>query len=139
MLKNLMTLAALSCAVLAVTGCSRSTIAYRSGSGVAIATETSHSKKNGPPPHAPAHGYRHKHGDVVLVYEKSLEVYVVDDYPGYYFEANIFYRQIEGAWQTSSSVHGPWKKVKVKKLPPGLREWQEAQGHGKGKAKGKVK
>ena len=29
--------------------------------------------KTGPPPHAPAHGYRHKHPDgVVLVYKSNL-------------------------------------------------------------------
>jgi hypothetical protein len=81
----------------------------------------------GPPPHAPAHGYRHKHRDrdggvvVDLEYDKKLSVYVVLGNPGHYFHSGHYYRQKNGRWTVSPRVGGPWTVVEVVKLPPGLR------------------
>jgi hypothetical protein len=105
----------------------------------------SHEEGNGPPPHAPAHGYRHKHAkdDVTLVYDTGIDVYIVSGMPGCYFSAGQYYRDSGTAWEWSVSIEGPWKTVKSSTdLPPGLR----AKGHDKGnkhkdenKGKGKSK
>ncbi|MFQ5585276.1 MAG: hypothetical protein ACE5GF_00390, partial [Thermodesulfobacteriota bacterium] len=44
------------------------------------------SKKHGPPPHAPAHGYRHKHRHgVELMFDGGLGVYIAVGLSGIYF------------------------------------------------------
>ena len=94
------------------------------------------SKETGPPPHAPAHGYRQKHGNTVLVYDSSLEVYVVSGRSDYYFQDNHYYHATHGGWEISTHIDGPWKPVSTKKLPKGLRNSVQAS---KGKSKGKKK
>ena len=50
-------------------------------------------KKAGPPPHAPAHGYRHKHEHgVELVFDSQLGVYVVVGWKDHFFSAGRYYR-----------------------------------------------
>ena len=81
-------------------------------------------KAPGPPPHAPAHGYRHKqhtqNGAVELVFDSKLSLYVVVGWPGYYFHSGSFYRQIDGRWHVSARLHSGWVTAAPKKLPPGL-------------------
>jgi len=93
---------------------------YKKTSSPGASTEVVVSKK-GPPPHAPAHGYRHKHGNVVLVYHSDIDVYVVDGRKGYYFHEGDFYRTHKGEWQVSVRFDGPWKPISESKLPKGLR------------------
>jgi hypothetical protein len=77
----------------------------------------------GPPPHAPAHGYRHKHhGGEELVYRSDIGVYVVVGYPDYYFKRDRYYRLNRDSWEFSLSLEGKWKPVSRKKLPKGLRD-----------------
>ncbi len=83
--------------------------------------------EKGPPPHAPAHGYRHKHGNVIIVYESSLGVYVVDGHPGIYFYDGSYYRARESYWQMSLQIRGPWKKIHEAKVPEGLHRSQHAK------------
>jgi len=81
-------------------------------------------KKNdtGPPPHAPAHGYRHKHPDgEKLVYKSDIGVYVVVGYPDYYFHKDKYYRLNNGSWEVSLNIKKNWALVSDKKLPSGLR------------------
>jgi hypothetical protein len=119
---------------IALLGCSKTVIRARGTS----ATTTVEADKPGPPPHAPAHGYRHKHGDgVVLVFEKSLGVYVVSGYRDVYFQDNRFFRLHKNTWQSSDHIKGPWHKASERKIPPGLQ--QGVAEKGKGKAKGKNK
>jgi hypothetical protein len=96
------------------------------------------SDKNGPPPHAPAHGYRHRHArdDVTLVYDADLDVYVVTGYEACYFSAGQYFRDTGTAWEWSVSIEGPWKVVEHNSdVPPGLRH----RGHKHGRDKGKTK
>ncbi|NIO28552.1 MAG: hypothetical protein GTO29_08365 [Candidatus Latescibacteria bacterium] len=87
------------------------------------ATPKYKAKHTGPPPHAPAHGYRHKHPDgVELVYQSSIGVYIVTGYSHHYFCKDRYYRLNKGYWQYSVHIKGPWKPVSEKKLPPGLRK-----------------
>jgi hypothetical protein len=64
--------------------------------------------RGGPPPHAPAHGYRHKQSNHDLVFDSGLGVYVVLGRPDYYFWDNRYYRYHDGHWQFSADVDGRW-------------------------------
>ena len=81
-------------------------------------------RKAGPPPHAPAHGYRHKHkaqhGAVELVFDTKLGVYVVVGWPGHYYRDGAFYRQINRRWHSSHRLDTGWVMIDTKTLPPGL-------------------
>jgi hypothetical protein len=75
----------------------------------------------GPPPWAPAHGYRRKHpGGATLVYDTGLGVYVVAGMPGYYYIDDRFYRAVNGAWQVAVAIDGPWQPAEAGGVPPGL-------------------
>ena len=114
---------------LVLTSCSRG-VRHKSTGHTGTSVETVEVKK-GPPPHAPAHGYRHKHGDVVLAYESDLGIYVVVGHEGYYFHKGDYYRSHKGKWQTSADVKGPWKKISDSKLPNGLNKNQHAKANKK--------
>jgi len=90
-------------------------------------------KKNGPPPHAPAHGYRHKHDSVVLEYDTALEVYAVSGWPNHYFYKDRYYRATHSGWEITAKFDGPWKSVATKKLPKGLKKSGHAQNSNKKK------
>ena len=93
---------------------------------------------NGPPPHAPAHGYRHKQKQGVdLVFDSGIGVYVVVDRPDYYFDDGYYYRLHKGKWQYSTSLHGNWKPHVYQQLPPGLQKKYKAKGKNKNKNKGR--
>lgn len=88
----------------------------------------------GPPPHAPAHGHRHKHGDTQLVFDSDLHVYVVVDLADHYFYDGWYFRLHDGRWTTSVSIRGPWTVADFSSVPERL----QAKYHGKnGKKKGK--
>jgi len=88
----------------------------------------------GPPPHAPAHGYRHKHGDgVVLVYDSGIGVYVASGHAGVYFYEGSYYRQHSGAWEACAKIDGNWRKASHNKIPPGLQDKQASKNKNKGK------
>jgi hypothetical protein len=114
---------ALAVTTAALVGCSGKVTAKGASSSsrdVEVTTD-----KPGPPDHAPAHGYRKKQGNesVVLVYDAGLGVYIVSGYDNCYYTAGQFYRKVEGAWEWSVCIDGPWKAVGHRNdLPPGLRK-----------------
>lgn len=121
-LKNLSLLAAvLACATLMLVSCESLTIGWQSG----------RKRGHGPPPHAPAHGYRHKQHGVELTYDSGRSIYVVVGFPRHYYYKGHYYRPGGVQWEVSAHIDGPWKSVSEKSLPPGLR--------GKEKGKGKSK
>jgi hypothetical protein len=76
---------------------------------------------SGPPPHAPAHGYRRHHqSGCELQFDKSLGVYVVIGRTATYFHDDSFLRVHGGTWQISASLEGPWKSKDMAGIPPGL-------------------
>lgn len=81
------------------------------------------SRGHGPPPHAPAHGYRAKtRQGVELVFDSGLGVYVVVDLPGAYFWGDFYYRQESGRrWERCDRLDGAWVGIVETSLPPGLR------------------
>lgn len=79
-------------------------------------------KKHGPPPYAPAHGYRHRHPDgTELVFDKGLGVYVVVSLSGTYFQDDLYIRADKGRWEVSSSLAGPWRGASSKEVPSKLK------------------
>ena len=77
--------------------------------------------KTGPPPHAPAHGYRHRHeGKVNMTYDAGLGVYVVIGARDCYFHDDHYLRLARSGWEMSLSFGGPWQPSPTKSLPPGL-------------------
>ena len=102
---------------IAVSGC-RSTVRYTETSNPHVVV-----KQTGPPPHAPAHGYRHKHPDgVELVYKSNIGVYVVVGYSDHYFYKDRYYRLRNGSWEVSVHIDGNWKSTSEKKIPSGLQK-----------------
>jgi hypothetical protein len=76
----------------------------------------------GPPPHAPAHGYRHKHGGADLLYDKDLGVYVVLGHKTTYHDGRRFYRRRGNIWQVCTKLgQGTWVSVSTADVPHGLR------------------
>jgi hypothetical protein len=115
----------LACAALMLTSCSRVSVRGTSRGRIG--------RGNGPPPHAPAHGYRHKHKveGVDLVYDSGRRVYVVVGLPDHYYYDGHFFRIRGAQWEMSLNTTYGWKPVYENSIPPGLRK--------KGKAKGKLK
>jgi hypothetical protein len=92
---------------------------------------------NGPPPHAPANGYRRNHDNVVLVYDSGIDVYVVSGHRDCYYSSGQYFRFVDGSWEWSVSFESGWKIVaSFNDVPSGLRA-KHGNGHGhKGKGKG---
>ena len=90
---------------------SRKAVVYKkSGPDVVVVND-----KKGPPPHAPAHGYRHKHGrdGVVLVYDTGIAVYAVSGYKNYWYNDGVYFRISGDSWEMSARIGGPWKVAVV--------------------------
>jgi hypothetical protein len=97
-------------------------------------------RKAGPPPHAPAHGYRRKHpSGAELRFDARLDVYTVVGRADVYFHDGWFIRIQSGIWQVSATLNGPWEPRDASWVPPGLRSKYQAEnrkGRGHGAAKG---
>jgi hypothetical protein len=68
--------------------------------------------RQGPPPHAPAHGYRHHHGPVDLRWDAHLGVYVVIGHPHHFFHDGRYYRRSGDHWERC----GKWEKANWKRI-----------------------
>jgi hypothetical protein len=102
------------------------------GFSIGTRPEVKHKSKPGPPPHAPAHGYRQKYHGVELVYDSGRGVYVVIDFPNHYYFKGHYYRLGEIQWEVGVNLDGPWEFISYEELPRGLK----IQKKGKGKWKG---
>ena len=91
---------------------------------------------NGPPPHAPAHGYRHKHKKHDLEYNSDLGIYVVIGLAEHYFIDGIFYKRTKHGWYSSHDIDKAWKEYKKDNLPGKLhKKYSDKKEHGKDKGK----
>jgi len=115
---------ALICASIVLVSCRSATVRRTSSH------KREHVYVQGPPPHAPAHGYRHKYQEhgVELVYDSGLGVYVVVDFPNHFYFKGHYYRHRDSKWEIGVRVDGPWKVVAEKSLPPGLRGKKKGKG-----------
>ncbi|MEX2205773.1 MAG: hypothetical protein WEF50_06045 [Myxococcota bacterium] len=96
------------------------------------------SQGHGPPPHAPAHGYRAKTPQGVnVVFDTQIGVYVVVDLPGSYWLDDRYYRKATSGWTVSASFDGPWQPCPTAELPKGLQGGASGKPGKSGKAKGK--
>lgn len=120
----------------ATLGCSSRTVVHtKRNPEVVVVKET----KGGPPPHAPAHGYRQKHGrdNVVLQYDSGLAVYVVSGYRDCYFNDGVYFRLSSSTWEVSARIDGPWKVAVVDRdLPDGLKKKYKSKYKTQGKKSG---
>jgi hypothetical protein len=99
----------------------------------------------GPPPHAPAHGYRAKHRHQNMVYDSRLGAYVVLGYSDHYFHNDWYFRYRDGLWQINANLSDrDWRDVDFYRVPEGLRNskrgkhsYKDYPGKGKGKEKHK--
>ena len=117
-------------------GCAKKTVVYQERDRNVPPVVDNHP---GPPPHAPAHGYRmkHAHDGVELVYDADIDVYIVTGFTNCYYSAGQYFRFEAGTWEWSASVEGVWKGVSSSNdLPPGLRH-KHGNGHGKKKGHSK--
>ena len=97
--------------------------------------------KIGPPPHAPAHGYRHKHHHgVELEYDKGIGAYVLIGLPGTYFYNGLYARYSpKEHWVVATYLDGPWRVSGEKEIPRKLKKCKGKYNPGKGKNHGKGK
>lgn len=89
----------------------------------------------GPPPHAPAHGYRAKHAGGDLVYDEHLGVYVVVGRAGLWFLDGSYFRVVGERWEIATGVAGPWRVARVEVVPVRLYESRHPHGMPPGQAK----
>ncbi len=98
---------------------------------------------HGPPPHAPAHGYRHKHPHGVnIMFDSGLGVYVVVEMAGVYFHNGLYLRFMDDHWESAAHFKGPWGTALHEKVPPKLKKSKlkkkKKKHPGKGRGKGKI-
>jgi len=93
------------------------------------------SRHPGPPPHAPAHGYRHKHHDHDLVFDSELGVYVVVGLPELWFFDGSYFRWYGDRWEIGVDVGGPWRLAPEHAVPGRLREKRHPHGGPPGQQK----
>lgn len=140
-------------ASVALLGCSRKIVVADGGPDIVIArgggpdVVVVGKQGQGPPDHAPAHGYRKKHPGkkVALVYDSKLQVYVVSNHNGCYYSAGQYFRVGVSTWEWSVDIEGPWHTVKsLSDVPRGLRKMdvsakQKKKAKDKEKGKGKAR
>jgi hypothetical protein len=97
---------------------------------LAVSADGRPKRGHGPPPHAPAHGYRHHHQGATLTFDSQLGVYLVLDHPDHFYFDGRFLRVHRGSWQVSASLGGPWTPYPSASLPPGLRKSHPSKGKG---------
>lgn len=81
--------------------------------------------EQGPPPHAPAHGYRARHHHHDLIYDAYLGVYIVPGYDDYYFYDDHYYRYYDGYWLYSRDLDDRWRRADYDRIPHKLRRSKE--------------
>lgn len=74
----------------------------------------------GPPPHAPAHGHRHRVDSNIMIYDSVLGCYRVSSMSNCYYSNYRYYRWYGNQWQSCKTVHGPWKYTRS--VPAKLRK-----------------
>jgi len=130
-------------AAFTLTGCTRAVVYKEKDPKVVVVTTDKDDDRKGPPSHAPAHGWRHKHekDGTEMVYDSGLDVFVVVGQRDCYFSAGQYFRYSNGSWEWSVQIAGPWKFVaSYNDVPSSLCEKHgKGKNHGKDKEKGKDK
>ena len=105
------------------------------GGSVSVSSNEKKSYKHGPPPHAPANGYRYKHRDgVELIFDSRLGAYSVAGLNDTYFQNELFMRlSSKGEWEVAAHFSGPWRLAADGEVPSKLKKYKKHPGKGKGK------
>jgi hypothetical protein len=86
--------------------------------------------RDGPPPHAPAHGYRAKHHHHDMIYDSRLGAYVVLGYDNYYYNDGWYFRYVDGFWQINVNLDDrDWRQADYYRVPEGLRNTKRSKQH----------
>lgn len=82
-----------------------------------------HYTKSGPPPHAPAHGYRSKHHQHDMIYDSKIAAYIVVGWAEHYFDNDLYFRYRDGRWQMNVNLDNDrgWKHADDREVPHKLR------------------
>jgi hypothetical protein len=89
----------------------------------------------GPPPHAPAHGYRRHHQGHDLVFDSDLGVYAVVGLSNVWFLNGSYFRISGDQWEMSVGTGGPWRVAAVSAVPGRLYAKRHPHGAPPGQAK----
>jgi hypothetical protein len=60
-------------------------------------------------------------GELTLVYDPGVHVYVVESHPDLYYSGGFYFRFSSGTWLRSRAYDGPWEHCSERRVPPGLR------------------
>ena len=77
---------------------------------------------DGPPAHAPAHGYRAKHPthDVEMTYDSNIGVYVIVEHDNVYFHDGLYFHWSSDSWYVSATLTN-WRVASATVVPKGLK------------------
>ena len=89
----------------------------------------------GPPPHAPAHGYRRNHQGHDLVFDADLGVYAVVGLSSVWFLDGTYFRISGDHWEMSVGLGGPWRVAGARAVPGRLYAKRHPHGGPPGQAK----
>jgi len=89
--------------------------------------------KNGPPPHAPAHGYRHKHHKHDMIYDSRVGAYIVVGWTEHYFNNDLYFRFRDGHWEFNVDIDNDrgWKHADDRDVPYSLRKSKQNKSKSK--------
>ena len=104
--------AILACLAMMTPGC----VVHHYDSGGHGTSQASRSGPGGPPPHAPAHGHRRKHGvhsgsELAIEFDSGLGVYVVLGHRDHYWDGEHYLRWTGESWEASVDFEGRWAVV----------------------------
>lgn len=91
--------------------------------------------EGGPPPHAPAHGYRRNYQGRDLVFDSELGVYAVVGLSNVWFLDGSYFRISGEHWEVSVGAGGPWRVAAVSAVPVHLYEKRHPHGGPPGQMK----
>lgn len=94
-------------------------------------------RHGGPPPHAPAHGYRHKHShggrNLELVFDSDLGIYVVVGVPDRYYWDGYYLRFDGDQWYGSVDLDHGWEPRSSDSLPSDTKKKRKRNAKAKGR------
>jgi hypothetical protein len=124
------TLVLLLLGTVVLAGCGPTYHRHSPGSATVVIVDDDH---YGPPPHAPAHGYRYQHRDgCTLRYDSRLRLYVVLGHRDYYFSDGVYFRYSSGGlWEFAASLGGKWSPASDSKVPKALHKQKRGTGKGR--------
>ena len=112
-------------------------LGFPSAGCVVLDAPGSHPHFSGPPPHAPAHGYRRNHQGRDLVFDSELGVYAVVGLSNVWFLDGSYFRIRGDRWEISGGTGGPWRVCAADAVPGRLYAKRHPHGAPPGQAKKK--